>query len=586
MAEEAKIDPAKGKPFGGNATHAKAESETFVHRLWANYLPMSDRAVLAASLGINLLALALPLLILQVYNRILPYEGYATLAMLALGVGMALLFDIALKLARSTLTGWAGAQYEHKAGMVALEKLATGDMAQIEAEPSGRHLDRLSSIEMIRDFYASQASLALIDIPFALVFLLVLGLIAGPLVLVPIFALAIAGFTGWAIGQSLERRIENRRDWDRRRYSFLIEVLSGIHSVKALAMEEMMQRRYERLLESNANASRGVAFVSGLAHALGAVASQVTVALVVGFGSLMAISGSLSVGALAAATLLAGRTVQPALRALGLWSRFQSISVAERNLKDIDAIPPDRRGTAVLETFETLSLRRVGFAYGPDLPRVIARADFTLRRGEVIGISGANGVGKTTLLQLVSGQLRPDEGEVLINGRPPSDYSAESLFSEIAYIPQRPTLFHGTVLDNLTMFRSHDMDILEQAIALAARLHLDHVFARMPLGYDTEVGDSAASLLPTGVAQRITIVRALVGRPKLILFDESNTALDARSDASLAALLRDLRQEAALILVSYRPSLLQLADRRYLLKNGQLVETGPRPGLSGGGGKP
>lgn len=559
-------------------------AEEFLHQLWKNHLPMSDRTVLLASIGINLFALALPLLILQVYNRILPYEGYATLAMLAVGVTIALFLDLALKIARSSLTGWAGAQYEHRAGCIAVRKLATGDMAHIESQPSGMHLDRLSSIEMIRDFYASQASLALIDIPFALLFLAILGLIAGWLVLVPIAMLLAAAFLGWLLGEKLQERIGDRREWDRRRYSFLIEVLSGIHTVKALAMEEMMLRRYEKLLESNVLASHRVAFVSGLAHTLGAVTSQVTVALVVGLGSLMVITGSLSIGALAAATLLAGRTVQPALRALGLWSRFQSISIAEKNLLAIDAIPPDRRGVAALKEFERLDLRRMSFSYGPGLPKVLEDISFSLDRGEAIGISGANGVGKTTLLNLIAGQLAPDEGAVLINGVNPTCYSAASVFSEIAYVPQRPTLFHGTVLDNLTMFRSREMAVLHRALDLASRLGLDHVFARMPKGYETEVGDSAASILPTGVSQRITIVRALLNHPKLILFDESNTALDARSDTALAELLRDLKSEAALILVSYRPSLLQLTDRRFLLKDSHLLEIGPRDRLSAGSG--
>lgn len=546
-----------------------AGQDDLLHRLWHQYVPISNGAILAASLGINILALALPLLILQVYNRILPYEGLSTLAMLSIGVAIALVLDVLLKITRARLSGWAGAQYEHRAGCIAIKRLATGDLAHVESTPSGMHLDRLSSIELIRDFYASQASLVLIDLPFILLFLGILALITGWLVLIPIIMLGIAGFMAWKIGKSLQDRLEDRREWDRRRYSFLIEVLSGIHTVKAMAMEAMMLRRYERLLESNAFASAQVSQISGHAQTVGTITSHLTVAAVVGFGSLMVINGTLSVGALAASTLLAGRTVQPALRALGLWSRFQSVSLAEDNLRDIDAIPAESRGRFKMDRFASLDLKNLHFRYSPDDPEVLRNINLRLEQ-QIIGITGKNGVGKSTLLNLVAGQIVPTKGTALLNGQPPHDFDAESVFNQISYIPQRPTLFHGTILDNLTMFRSDEVDIMQRALELAAKLHLDEVFARLPNGYDTEVGDSSADLLPAGVAQRITIVRALINRPSLILFDESNTSLDGYSDRALCDLMRSLKGSVSMILVSYRPSLLALADQRFSLEDGRL----------------
>ncbi|GER06390.1 hypothetical protein JCM17843_07000 [Kordiimonadales bacterium JCM 17843] len=181
-----------------------AGQDDLLHRLWHQYVPISNGAILAASLGINILALALPLLILQVYNRILPYEGLSTLAMLSIGVAIALVLDVLLKITRARLSGWAGAQYEHRAGCIAIKRLATGDLAHVESTPSGMHLDRLSSIELIRDFYASQASLVLIDLPFILLFLGILALITGWLVLIPIIMLGIAGFMAWKIGKSFK----------------------------------------------------------------------------------------------------------------------------------------------------------------------------------------------------------------------------------------------------------------------------------------------------------------------------------------------------------------------------------------------
>lgn len=555
-----------------NSSH-RPSGDYILHRLWHQFLPITNGWILAASVAVNILGLALPLLILQVYNRILPYEGLSTLALLSVGVLIAFALDLVLNIARSHLTGWAGAQYEHKAGCLAVRRLADGDLAHIETTPSGIHLDRLSSIEQIRDFYASQASLILIDLPFALLFLGVLALIAGWLVMVPVFMLLIAGFFAWYLGTHLQSRLTKRRTWDTRRYSFLIEALGGIHTVKSMTMESTMLRRYERLLKSNAEASAEVTQISGHAYSLGAIASHLTIAAVVGFGSLMVVDGTITAGALAAATLLAGRTVQPTLRALGLWSRFQAVSLAEDNLKEIDNIPPSPRGADELGEFQTLKVRGLQFGYVKDGPPLINGLDLTLDHGETIGIVGNNGVGKSTLLHLIAGHSVPDGGTVTLNGQSPQSYSPQSVARQIAYIPQRPVMFQGSVLDNLTLFQSEDAEVLQRALALAAELHLDEVFARMPDGYDTRLGNSTAAVLPAGVSQRIAIVRALLGKPRLILFDESNTSLDRKSDAALFRLVRELKKDVAMILVCYRPSLLALAERRFIMKDGILEPT-------------
>lgn len=552
-------------------TPGRQPGDAILHRLWHQFLPVFNGPILTASVAINILGLALPLLILQVYNRILPYEGLSTLALLSIGILVAFALDLILNIARSYLSGWAGAQYEHKAGCLAIQRLADGDLTHIEKTPAGIHLDRLSSIEQIRDFYASQASLVLIDLPFTVLFLAVLALIAGWLVLVPVLILFIAGFLAWYLGSRLQDKLDTRRIWDRRRYSFLIEALGGIHTVKSMAMESIMLRRYERLLKSNVEASTHVTQMSGHAYSLGAVVSHLTIAAVVGFGSLMVVNGAITAGALAAATLLAGRAVQPTLRALGLWTRFQAVSLAEDNLKAIDSIPPSSRGVEDLGAFQTLTIQGLHFGYVKDDTPVISGLELNLEYGQTIGIVGKNGVGKSTLLHLISGHLVPDSGTIMLNGRSPQAYSRQSVARQIAYIPQRPVMFQGSVLDNLTLFQSDNAEILQRALALAAKLHLDEVFARLPDGYDTRVGESTAATLPAGVSQRIAVVRALLGTPRLILFDESNTSLDGKSDAALFRLMRDLKKDVAMILVCYRPSLLALAERRFVMKDGILI---------------
>ncbi len=214
-----------------------------------------------------------------------------------------------------------------------------------------------------------------------------------------------------------------------------------------------------------------------------------------------------------------------------------------------------------------LAFDDVHFAYDERRP-VLSGVTLTIGAGECVGITGGNGSGKSTLLQMLNGMVTPDRGTVSIDGQPLVGADRRSYVSAIGYLPQHCTLFHGTILDNLTMFRGRRY--FDEALRLAAELGLDEYIARMPMGYDTVIDSSSHDQLPGGVRQRIAVIRALVDKPKIILFDEANTALDHGSDARLRELLSRLKGHVTILLVSYRPSLLELADRRFELVGAQL----------------
>ncbi|MFZ5609440.1 MAG: peptidase domain-containing ABC transporter [Pseudomonadota bacterium] len=551
-------------------------------RLWADYLPLARRDVLAASLALNLTSLALPLVVLQVYDRIIPHRAFSTLSLLIVGLLLALILDAVLRMARSLIAGWAGAQYEHAAGMQAVARILKADLDSIEAVPAGKHLDRLSSIDPVRDFYASQASLALVDIPFAVLFLGLLGLIAGSLVIVPTLLMVVFAAAALWVGHHLRQALAARSMLDDRRYNFIIEVLSGIRTVKALAMERLMQRRYERLMESCAGAGHDVGYWSGIAQGVGALFGQATMVIVASIGSLYVIDGRISVGALAACTLLAGRTVQPVLRALGIWTRFQSIRIAEGQLAEVSALAPET-GTdghrPPAPPIETLCLANAQVHFAGAAAPVLDAVDLTVARGRLIAIQGRNGSGKSTLLWALMAGVPLSRGQVLLNGQAAALFDLASMRRQIAYLPQRAVLFQGTVLDNLTGFAGHDHE--EEALRLAAVLGLDAVFARLPDGFETIVGNSAVNTIAAGVTQRIAMVRALVRRPRVILFDEANSGLDMAADERLKHLLLAAREDAGVVMVTHRPSLLRVADEIHELRDGRLATLAPAPRREG-----
>lgn len=540
------------------------------------YMPGGMFDLMLASLFINLLSLAMPLTLLQVYDRIIPNSASGTLILLVVGIGTALLLECMLRLGRSYVSGWMGARFEHMAGCAALERLLSTNIVDFEREGSGAHLERFSSLNSLKEFYAGQAVLALCDLPFAIVFLAAISWLAGWLVLVPIALILLFALSALLVGRKLRKAIESRTMADDRRFNFIIEVLTGIHTVKSMAMEEQMMRRYERLQEHCAEGNYDVARASTGAVSVGSLFSQLTMFMVVGFGSLLVIDGQLTVGGLAACTMLAGRAMQPLQKAVGVWTRFQSIRIARERLSKIFAMRPEApAGLPKLPPVRgTVELENITFSYGKNrdgeqLPDIFRDVSLRIEPGETVGICGGNASGKTTLLYMMMGALKPIQGRVLIDGQDLSGFDPISIRAQIAYLPQSGLLFNGTILENVTMFRE---ELAPVALDMARLLGLDSVVAHMPLGYDTKIGDGVGDALPRGIRQRIAIARALVDKPRILLFDEANTAMDGAGDAMLRHLLERLKGQVTLVLVTPRPSLLNLADRLFDISAARMVE--------------
>ena len=347
-------------------------------------MPLGKRVVLS-SLTINLLSLGLPVAILQVYDRILPNNATQTLLLLVLGLVVVLILDSVLRMARSYVTGWSAARYEHMTACRAVDRVLASPVGDFERDAPGVHLDRLNAIDTVRDFNAGQARLILTDLPFVAIFIGLMWQIAGSLALVPLVLLGILAIAAGAVGFYLRGALEERAVLDDRRYNFIIEVLTGIQTVKGLAMEPLIQRRYERLQESGAASTYRCTFFSSLAQGIGSVFSSLAMVSVATIGALYVIAGDLSIGALAACTLLSARSVQPMLRALGLWAQFQSIQVARERLENLFSIEPETAGRTekVDRLAGQIELKDVAFGYG-DGPRMFEGLNLSVqpRRGD------------------------------------------------------------------------------------------------------------------------------------------------------------------------------------------------------------
>ncbi|WP_185961521.1 peptidase domain-containing ABC transporter [Telmatospirillum sp. J64-1] len=523
-----------------------------------------------ASLFLNLLALALPFALLQVYDRIIPNASHGTLLLLVLGVATAFILESVLRVARSAITGWVGARFEHAASVAAFNHLLGTPEHVLERDGTGVHFERMSAIPAIKENVADNGVTLALDLPFVAVFLGLIWLLAGSLVLVPLALLLLFGLIVLRQATGLRKAIAEYNTVRDRRLSFNIEVLGGIHSVKSMAMEGQMLQRYVRLQEAVAKANHDIVMRNTSALAVSGLFGQLTMVAVVAYGSTFVIDNALTVGGLAACTLLAGRAMQPIQRAVSYWTRLQGVRLSRQRAEEIFALPHPARPANPhrAKVRGAIELKSVRFRWEGAEEDLFSGLDLTVAPGECIGISGANGCGKSALLGLIRGSIQPNEGQVLLDGVPIGDWDRESLaHGGIGYLASQAQLFRGTLLDNLTMFRK---ELRKPALEAAHRLGLDELVATMPQGFLTRIADGASDSMPRGIRQRIAIARVLALKPRVLLFDEANTAMDGQGDERLRQALEELKGEITMILVTLRPSLLKLADRRYEIVDGRL----------------
>ena len=544
-------------------------------------LPMTWRRVdvLAASFAINLLALALPIVILQFYDRIIPYQSTGTFMALMMGMVVVVCLDLLLKTLRAMILSWEGARFDHSASVDAMDQILQADTLAFDSRPAGYYIDRIHALENIQEFYSGQSILLLIDLPFVLLYLALIAVIAGPLVAIPIALVVVFLIVSLRTGASLHSSLSNRSRMEDRRQNFVIELLHGIHTVKSMAMESLMMRRYERLQYQSAESIYDLSKINSISNGVGATFSQLAIISFVGIGAVSVVSGDLTVGALAAGTMLTSRVLQPGLRAMSVWTQFQGVRLAIEKVNELFAIPREHSGSFSCQQAVggMIEVEHLSFKYPEQESLLLNNVSLTIQPGEAIGISGDNGAGKSTLLSLLSGFIQPENGEIRIDGTPMQEFDIEFLRSQIGIVPQQGVIFEGTILENMTLYR--EGEAVDQAIELASKLGLGEIISKLPDGLDTYIGGAAACSLSEGVRQKIIIVRSLVGNPRIMLFDDSNANFDIKNDRKLVDAIETMKGKRTMIIVSHRPSVLRLCDRSFVLHDGTLTESQPGKAL-------
>lgn len=519
-------------------------------------------SIVLASLISNLMATGLPIAILIIYDRVLPNASEYTLSLLTAGVLGAVAIDVIIRIARGAIVGHRAARYSHRAFLGVMQKVFAADPRSFQAESTAVHLERLGAIDAIRESRAGYLPQLLVDFPFFVLFVALVFLIGGPLGFV---LLAFVGFTAIAAivsGLTVRSRMEARQANNSAQSNFLMEVLGGVSTIKSYAMEPLMKRRYERVMESSATITAKLIQGSTSAQALTNLVTQAAQISVVAAGSLAVINGSMTIGGIAACMLLTGRALQPLNRASMLWSQYQSVRIAKQRIRELAAMPTiDSGGGIVRDSLHgAIEFRDVTFSYSNGR-MVFENLTLAIDAAETVLISTrGNWGGRSTLLALAGHILLPDRGTVLYDNVEAEAFDDEWLRSRIAYLGPNPALFEGTIFDNITGFDPSPEHIAEVE-DVAEELGLTEAVSKLPMGFQTEVRAGAGDTLPASIRQQIPIVRALARLPDIVLMDECNSNLDRDADDRFRAALARRQTSTTILMVTPRPSFQALAHR-------------------------
>jgi len=542
--------------------------------------------VLLASFFVQLFALISPLFFQVVIDKVLVHRSMGTLDVLVVGLVAIAIFETVLGILRTYLFAHTTNRIDVELGARLFRHLLALPMAYFQARRVGDSVARVRELENIRNFLTGSALTLVIDLFFALVFVGVMFFYAPSLAWVVIgsfpFYIAIsAGVTPLfrhRLSEKFQRSAENQ--------AFLVESVTGIETLKAMAVEPQMQRRWEEQLAGYVSASFRVLSLGNTASQGVQLVSKVATAALLYFGARLVIDGSLSVGELVAFNMLAGRVSAPVLRLAQIWQDFHQARLSIHRLGDILNTTPEptyATGRARLPAIKGgIRFDHVSFRYRLDGPQVLHDVTFDIPAGQTVGIVGPSGSGKSTFAKLVQRLYLPESGRVLIDGMDLAMADPAWLRRQVGVVLQESVLFNRSVRDNIALA---DPALPMERVIAAARLAGAHDFIlELPEGYDTVVGERG-STLSGGQRQRIAIARAVVGDPRILIFDEATSALDYESERVIQQNMQAIARGRTVLVIAHRLSTVRAMDRIITLDGGRVVEDGTHDALIGTAGR-
>jgi subfamily B ATP-binding cassette protein HlyB/CyaB len=541
--------------------------------------------VLVITLALNLLGLAAPLLFQSVIDKVLIHNSMSTLSVLAFAFLAVSIWEVVLGWIRTKLFTETTQKIDVELGARLFHHLLALPLSYFEKRRVGDTVTRVRQLETIREFLTSASLTVMVDPLFTLVFLaamLFYSPMLSAIVLVSLVAYAIVSFS---VAGPLRARVEDKFEKSSASNALLVESVSGIHTIKATAVEPHWQNRWERQLAAYTAASQRLINTANTGSQTIELISKLSFAAILFFGAKAVIGGAMSVGALVAFNMFAQRVSGPVIRMAQLWQDFQQVRISIERLGDVLNHPAEPRSAsaATLPALRgAIRFENVSFRYAEDQPAVLSDITLDIPAGTSLGIVGSSGSGKSTLAKLLQRLNMPSHGRVLIDEVDVAQLDPAWLRRQIGVVLQENLLFSRTIRENIAL--ANPAMPFEHIVAAATMAGAHDFILRQPRGYDTEIVERGVNL-SGGQRQRLAIARALVGNPRILVFDEATSALDAESEELIQNNLRAISAGRTLVVIAHRLSAVRSCDRIITLEQGRIVESGRHEELLRLGGR-
>jgi subfamily B ATP-binding cassette protein HlyB/CyaB len=531
--------------------------------------------VLVASFFLQIFALVSPLFFQVIIDKVLVHRSMGTLQVLTIALVLIAIFDAVLSTLRTYLFTHTTNRIDVELGARLFRHLLALPISYFQSRRVGDSVARVRELENIRNFLTSSALTLVIDLCFTCIFLIVMFFYSPALTLIALCAFPF--YIGISAGATplFRRNLEEKFNRGAESQAFLVETVTGIETLKAMAVEPQMQRRWEEQLSGYVAASFRVSNLNNAASQAVALVSKLVTALTFFFGAKLVIEGSLTVGELVAFSMLSSQVSAPVLRLAQIWQDFHQARISVARLGDIlntrpePAFSPSR---ALLPAIEgAITFDNVGFRYRADGAEILSNVSFSVPAGEVVGIVGPSGSGKSTLAKLIQRLYVPETGRILVDGVDLSLVDTTWLRRQIGVVLQENILFNCSVRENIAL--AEPMMSMEKIVAAAQLAGAHDFILALPEGYDTIIGERGCSL-SGGQRQRVAIARALVGNPRILVFDEATSALDYESERIIQQNMQQMAQGRTVFIIAHRLSTVRRADRIITIERGRVVEDG------------
>ena len=531
--------------------------------------------VLIASVIIQLFALITPLFFQVVMDKVLVHRGFTTLDVLSIGFLAVIIFEALLSGVRQYILAHTTHRVDVDLGARLYKHLIALPQSWFEVRQVGQSVARVKELDSLRHFITGSALTLTIDVSFTFIFFAVLYLYSPILTAIVFASLPMYALLSLFITPILRKRLERQFQFGAKNQAFLVESINGIQTVKSMAVEPQMQRRWEDQLAKSVTSTFRAGNVSNVADQVANVISKLTTLLIIWIGAHQVIAGELSVGQLVAFNMIAGRVSAPILKIVQLWQDFQQAGISIKRLGDILNTPTepgyDASRSSLPSVKGQVDFENVRFRYRSDGPVILDNISLSVAPGEIIGIVGRSGSGKSTLTKLIQRLYVPEGGRVLVDHADLAKIDTAWLRRNTGVVLQENFLFNRTVRENIALINPGlEMSQVVHAATLAGA----HDFIMgLPKAYDTLIGENGCNI-SGGQRQRIAIARALMGDPRILIFDEATSALDYESERIIQDNMHQMTQGRTVFIIAHRLSAVRQCDRIIVMDNGRIVEQG------------